>query len=328
MATRKDNGEVNERSSREVLDDIERTRAEMGTTIDELSSRLSPGQLLDQVWGTMRGGALAEQVREHPVPVALLGAAIGWLAVERMTGTSASRRRRTGIYFDERSWDDALGEEENKPGVGDRVRRAVEGGQHARERASEALETGKERVAHAGQSARETLRRAQGAGRELSHRTGDAARRAGSGVKHMMEDNPLMIGAAAIAFGLLAGLAVPSSRWEDETVGDASDELKRKVRETGQDATRKAAEVARETATAVREEVQRDDDRSAAEKARDASTRAADTSRENAERRDLTPERAKQRLDEARKANPEKRPESGGEHRPDRPDRPDRGPTP
>jgi len=83
--------------SDQIKRDIDRTRAEMDETLDELGERLSPRHLLDDVLDVFRGegGAcdrqqirriarnagknFVHQVQRHPVPALLCGAGIAWM---------------------------------------------------------------------------------------------------------------------------------------------------------------------------------------------------------------------------------------------------------
>ncbi|WP_372424606.1 DUF3618 domain-containing protein [Salinarimonas chemoclinalis] len=77
--------------------DIEESRARLDHTIDRLQDRMNASGVADDVLGTARrygwGPELdraAEAIRENPIPVLLVAAGIGWLALSM---TSASRRR-------------------------------------------------------------------------------------------------------------------------------------------------------------------------------------------------------------------------------------------
>ena len=48
-----------------------------------------------------------------------------------------------------------------------------------------------------------------------------------------LQENPLVLGAAAFAVGAVVGLAVPSTDYEGELMGDTRDELLRKAQTTG-----------------------------------------------------------------------------------------------
>ncbi|HET8997741.1 MAG TPA: DUF3618 domain-containing protein [Acetobacteraceae bacterium] len=73
--------------------ELTETRARLGSHLDELSRRLSPGQLLDEGLAYLRDGQgatfarnLGAQVRDNPLPVALTGIGIAWLALAGSVG--------------------------------------------------------------------------------------------------------------------------------------------------------------------------------------------------------------------------------------------------
>jgi Protein of unknown function (DUF3618) len=65
----------------------------------------------------------------------------------------------------------------------------------------------------------------------------------------MAKENPLGLAIGAVAVGFLAGLAVPSTRVEDEKLGPVADQVKDKVKETGQEALDRGKQVAQEVAS-------------------------------------------------------------------------------
>ena len=75
------------------------------------------------------------------------------------------------------------------------------------------------------------------------------ARQAGS----MAQQNPLGLAIGSVAVGFLAGLLIPSTRVEDERLGPIADDVKEKVRETGQDALEHGKQVAQDAAQAAKE---------------------------------------------------------------------------
>ena len=68
-------------------------------------------------------------------------------------------------------------------------------------------------------------------------------------VAGMAKENPLGLAIGAAALGFLAGLAVPSTRVEDEKLGPVADQVKDKVKETGQEALDRGKQVAQEVAS-------------------------------------------------------------------------------
>ena len=69
----------------------------------------------------------------------------------------------------------------------------------------------------------------------------------------MARENPLGLAIGATALGFLAGLAVPSTRVEDERLGRVSDQVMDKVKETGQEALDRGKQVAQEVASTAAE---------------------------------------------------------------------------
>jgi ElaB/YqjD/DUF883 family membrane-anchored ribosome-binding protein len=68
-------------------------------------------------------------------------------------------------------------------------------------------------------------------------------------VAGMAKENPLGLAIGAAALGFLAGLAAPSTQVEDEKLGQVSDQVMDKVKETGQEALDRGKQVAQEVAS-------------------------------------------------------------------------------
>ncbi len=84
------------RSAAEIEREVEGTRARLTGTIEELRDRVSPGQVFEQGVDWLRGsggneflGNLGRALRDNPMPVALIGAGIAWLA---LSGEKGDRR--------------------------------------------------------------------------------------------------------------------------------------------------------------------------------------------------------------------------------------------
>jgi ElaB/YqjD/DUF883 family membrane-anchored ribosome-binding protein len=83
--------------------------------------------------------------------------------------------------------------------------------------------------------------------------SGDQVRQSARRAAGLAQENPLGLAIGAVAVGFLAGLAVPSTRVEDERLGPVADQVKDRVRETGQEALERGKEVAREAASSTAE---------------------------------------------------------------------------
>jgi hypothetical protein len=60
----------------------------------------------------------------------------------------------------------------------------------------------------------------------------------------IVQDNPLGLALGAAAVGLLVGLLLPTTKIEDQKLGDAADKVKAKAAETGQEALSRGQQVA------------------------------------------------------------------------------------
>jgi Protein of unknown function (DUF3618) len=128
----------------------------------------------------------------------------------------------------------------------------------AKEKVADKVEAVKDKVSGATTRAREavtgTASRAGDNAADTASRVGEAApsgdqvRRTARRAAGLAQENPLGLAIGAAAIGFLAGLAVPSTRVEDERLGPVADEVKDKVKQTGQEALERGKEVAREAA--------------------------------------------------------------------------------
>lgn len=285
------------RSSEEIRQEIRQTRSDMGETVDRLAERISPGQLLDEVWGRVRGDGgegLGSVVRDHPVPVALMGLGLGWLAVEEITGSSDRHMHDAGpgtyepaegrrgpyrgdaVDQDDPEWEHAdlstraraKAEEARDAASGavsDTGRKAVEIASGAKDAASGAARSARDAVSGAADSAAskarglgaETSDRASSTAAEARHAGRRAARKARSGFQELLEDQPLVLGALAFGLGLAGGLAAPSTTREDRLMGRTSETLKDEAGRVARETAGKAKRVASATAEAAADEARR-----------------------------------------------------------------------
>ena len=122
----------------------------------------------------------------------------------------------------------------------------------AKDAVSEKVENVKSKVSDTATRAKEAV---TGTTSRASDRVADATPSSGQ-VKQqarrtagLAKENPLGLAIGAVAVGFLAGLAVPSTRVEDEKLGPVADQVKDKVKETGQEALDRGKQVAQEVAS-------------------------------------------------------------------------------
>jgi ElaB/YqjD/DUF883 family membrane-anchored ribosome-binding protein len=131
----------------------------------------------------------------------------------------------------------------------------------AKDAVSDKVENMKSKVSDTATRAKEAVvGTASGAGDAMSETTsrmGDATPSRGEvkqrtrQVAGIARENPLGLTIGAAAVGFLAGLAVPSTRVENERLGPVADQVKDKVKETGQEALDRGKQVAQEVASSA-----------------------------------------------------------------------------
>lgn len=293
-------------SSAELRSEIERTRAEMDRTFDALERKMTPGQILEEVWYLTRGGTRAgasklwQVAREHPLPATVIGLGLGWLMVESSRGNggvSGYTRARGGAGRDtwsgrtslhdssagygvypesyntgyQESWEAS----ESGSGLKGRVSSAAgsvkDAAVHAKDSVTGAASSAGHKVAdvagnvreHASDLGHRTREKASDLGyrtrekaSELKYRTQYQARRAQTGFWQMMEENPLAVGVATLALGVLAGLSLPSTRREDELLGETRDRMVDRIEEVGREALDKGKQIAGTAVETIKDEAE------------------------------------------------------------------------
>jgi ElaB/YqjD/DUF883 family membrane-anchored ribosome-binding protein len=122
----------------------------------------------------------------------------------------------------------------------------------AKESLQDTRDSAKESVVGATRSVREKL---VGAKDTVSETTPDREKldRKARQAKGLAQENPVGLALGAVAVGFVAGLLVPSTRAEDEQLGELSDQVIEKAKETGQEALEHGKQVAQETAQSAHE---------------------------------------------------------------------------
>ncbi|MBY0329644.1 MAG: DUF3618 domain-containing protein [Acetobacteraceae bacterium] len=252
------------RSAAEIERDVERTRAGLTNTLEELRDKASPGQLLEQAvdWARSSGGSdmmrnLGAQVRDNPLPLLLVGAGIGWLMLSggnerRDDGRQAARvpalpppapvhgSTRVRAYPA-----DAMPQHGGPP-VGDSITSAARSladsigsaAGSAAEAAGSAWEGVKDAATSAIEGARDTAAAAAGTvsdtARALRDRAGQHAAGAGEGARWLAQEQPLILGAIGVALGAAVGALLPGTETEDRLMGEARDSVVDRAGEVAQ----------------------------------------------------------------------------------------------
>jgi ElaB/YqjD/DUF883 family membrane-anchored ribosome-binding protein len=85
---------------------------------------------------------------------------------------------------------------------------------------------------------------------------GDEVKHQARRAKSVAQENPLGLAVGAIAVGFLAGMLVPSTRVEDEHIGELADDVKERAKETGQEALEHGKQVAQDAVETAKDSAQ------------------------------------------------------------------------
>ncbi|HSN71670.1 MAG TPA: DUF3618 domain-containing protein [Steroidobacteraceae bacterium] len=206
-----------------IEEEIEETRSSLEATFDELHSRLSSQALMDRVFSYTRsagadfGGGLADTVRYNPVPTVLTSVGLAWLM--------ASSRHRGNGY----------GARTRGDGLRERTRHAGDRMSHGARNVRDSARSGAEHLRESTERAGERLR-------EGGERTRERLERAGANARDLFEEQPLLVGALAVAVGATLGALLPPTEAEDRYFGDISDRTREHAMDTAESKVDEATE--------------------------------------------------------------------------------------
>jgi len=192
---------------------------------------------------------LMTTIRENPVPSALAGVGIGWLLFNRADSSTSDQTRSSG----QSQAGQAVGQAQQK--VGDAAGQAQ---QAVGQAAGQVQETAGQATDQVQQTAGQVIDQVQETAGQVSDQVQYQAQRARGRLEQMVVENPMPIGALALALGGAIGLAVPGTQREQELMGETRDRVVERVQETVQEATQDTVEkvqrVAEEAGDAVEKE--------------------------------------------------------------------------
>jgi ElaB/YqjD/DUF883 family membrane-anchored ribosome-binding protein len=263
--------------------EIEDTRAEMSQTINEIQERLSPEHLMGQVKETVReatvgkveramqragetiadvtepareamgragtviaetGKSVGNSMWKNPIPVALIGLGLGLLVMRKYRGNGGdyemghtTPRRRQHYGSDEMQYGEDRGTT-----TGSRMNTELD----VRTRNRTGAGAGAGMLSQVKDTASDLADRSTTALSNLGTKAKDGASTVGRRFGQALRDNPLAMGAVAVAAGTAVGLALPSTRFETEYVGEASERLVDKAQEVAREAIDKVQNAAQQ----------------------------------------------------------------------------------
>jgi Protein of unknown function (DUF3618) len=239
------------KSPEQIQRDIERTRAEMGETIETIRQKMSPGELVDQAIDYFKNSGpsqftsnLGETVKANPVPVTLIGLGIGWLMLAGSRDSHPSRTWSTASYAR-----DKMGAAASSTAA--RAGQMVQG---ARERTGAAQERLGEASARLGEMAEGARHQMGEAADRVRHQVRTQSAQARDMLNYLRDEQPLLLGVLGFALGAALGAGLPPTRREDELLGEMRDEAMHRAKEAGAEQLNKAQRVAMAASEAAMEQ--------------------------------------------------------------------------
>lgn len=269
------------RSPAEIEREVEEARARLRGDLAEMRTRLSPGTMLDHALDYARASGGAEftrtfgrQVRDNPLPIALIGAGIGWLMTAgRLDGASrddalSTRRMSRGAHDGGFATGDAA-----HWGIGETIASAMHGVRDMANAvtgaATNAAGTARDATGHAVHAVSDAASGLAGGTRRVGGQMADgvshgvhAAADGGAGAVDRMgrmiprdadrrlsravEEQPMLLGAIGLALGAIVGGMLPATRTENRAFGDTADRVKDQASAAVQGGINEARAVARD----------------------------------------------------------------------------------
>lgn len=207
-------------------------RADVEHTVDELMNQFSPGELINQIITRFRSSGdsafvqnLSTQIQNNPIPALLAGASLTWLMSAskqppaRGTG-SAGNGLSHGIASAKDSLSDATGQARSS------THQIKEGARERGHQVAASASDLKERVSSGSHQAVESAR--------------SGVRSARDNYQTLLTEQPLVVGALAIAAGAALGALFPRTSAEDRAMGEISDRQTQSLKQKAEGITEKA----------------------------------------------------------------------------------------
>ncbi|MGX5829980.1 hypothetical protein [Mesorhizobium sp. 43Arga] len=224
---------MTEKTSAELQHDAEIARARVSDTAESIRNKMTPGQLIDEFSGMFTAGdggslmsTLKSQVGANPLPVALVGVGLMWLMAgqrpPQATGFQESwpkPKSRTGSdLHGEQGYESS---DNFAGGISDAVSRVSDKAAGIIGDAAEGVRAG---VASGTRSVSDSAA-------QYGASAADEAGKITAAATDLLRQEPLVLAALGLAFGTAVGAMLPHTDFEDQQLGQASDNIRDKASE-------------------------------------------------------------------------------------------------
>lgn len=260
----------------QIKGQIEETRHQMGETIDAIQERLSFSNISDQVsehvssavdsakdavydatigkavyfmknvGNEISGSSIVRTARKNPFPFVLIGLGAGLLAYQSFSGGS---HRRPAGFTGRRRYDRPTSG--NLTGIETRTTPEHESGPGLMDKVSNVAGSAYENVTGAVDN---VYTSAAEYANQAYDKAGQMRIKAADTYDQYLQERPLALGAVALALGAAVGMAIPSTSYEGELMGETRDELFQKAQEKAAGLLEKTKSVVADAGQAVKDE--------------------------------------------------------------------------
>ena len=246
----------NARTADQIERDITQERAALSDTINDLQDKFSIKTIVNDLGDMVRGQGgdlgrtISDTVSRNPAAVVLTTVGLAWLFLGQGNKTQTSQARTS-----HQDWYDTnrrSGIDDHADSMMDKVR---DGAANVSEKAHDLTERLSHGLEHLSQDAKSRVLAARHAAHDAREKSQDAMGKGTKAATTFFDDQPLVVGALALAAGAAIGGLLPHSRIEDDTLGATSDRLYADAQDLYRAERDKAIAVAKVAASDVKDEI-------------------------------------------------------------------------
>ncbi len=199
---------------------------------------------------------LGHTIRKNPLPIALIGLGLGMLYMNKSEKRSQYRYNRNQNDYDYDREDGYNRREFSSRDNQSAMRDNQSTMSTAQNKLSDTAGAVSDTVSNAAGAVSDTVSDVAGKAYKqvgnIGSQVKDVAGSAQDQYEYYMDENPLAVGAVALALGAAVGISIPSTRFEGELMGETRDNLMQKAEETARGTIDKVKSVAGEVTEKVK----------------------------------------------------------------------------